>query len=444
MMCLIYNFITPVTEGTNEQYQLTVLPRPQHNLSRRQISGSALKVLYRLDKAGFRACLVGGGVRDVLLGKQPKDFDIATDATPDQVRELFKNCRLIGRRFRLAHIRFGREVIEVATFRQHAPDSAKTKLNDEGRILRDNTFGSIEEDALRRDFTINALYYDIHDFSVLDYAQGMDDLNSATLKLIGDADTRYKEDPVRMLRAIRFACKLNFTIEHQAEQAIFENGHLLRDIPAARLYDEILKIFHSGFAIQAYQMLRHFRLFQYLFPSLDEYLKSKPSESMLDFIEQALVNTDIRVQQNKPVSPAFIFASLLWPLVHQRAIQLQSEKISTIPALQNAGSDIFAWQTKTITVPRRFSQIAKNIWTMQPRFTNTRGKQPSRLLNHPNFRAGYDFFCIQSMVGLSSHQLCQWWTEFQLEHPAPQQKTIKKPATRSRKHRDRPRQSGRQ
>lgn len=426
-----------MTKGTNEQYELTVLPRSQHKLSRRQISESALKVLYRLDKAGYRACLVGGGVRDVLLGKQPKDFDVATDATPEQLRALFKNCRLIGRRFRLAHIRFGREVIEVATFRSHTSDSTKTELNDEGRILRDNTFGSIEEDALRRDFTVNALYYDIHDFSLLDYAQGMVDLNSATLKLIGDAGTRYKEDPVRMLRAVRFACKLDFSIEHQAEQAIFEHGHLLRDIPAARLYDEILKIFHCGFAIQAYRMLRHYQLFQYLFPALDKYLKSEPSEAMVDFIEQALVNTDLRVQQNKPVSPAFIFASLLWPLVHQRAIQLQTEKISTIPALQNAASDIFAWQVKTITVPRRFSQIAKNIWTMQPRFTNTGGKQPQRLLNHPNFRAGYDFFCIQSMVGLSSHRLCQWWTEFQVENPVPAKKAYIKQGDRPRRQRRR-------
>lgn len=430
--------INPVTEGTKEHYQLTVLPRPQHSISRRQISESALKVLYRLNKAGYRACLVGGGVRDVLLGKQPKDFDVATDATPDQLRALFKNCRLIGRRFRLAHIRFGREVIEVATFRQHAPDSAKTELNNEGRILRDNTFGSIEEDALRRDFTVNALYYDIRDFSVLDYAQGMADLKNATLKLIGDPATRYKEDPVRMLRAIRFAAKLNFTIEQKAEQAIFDCGHLLKDIPSARLYDEVLKIFHCGHAMQAYQLLRHYQLFQYLFPALERYLKSEPTEAVLDFIEQALVNTDSRIAENKTVSPAFIFAILLWPLMHQRAIQLQSEQISTLPALQNAGNDVFAEQVKTIAVPRRFSQIARNIWTMQPRFSNTRGKQPVRLLNHPNFRAAYDFFCIQSMVGLTTQQLCQWWTDFQKDH-SPQPKNVtKKPGHRPRRHRRSP------
>jgi poly(A) polymerase len=425
-----------VNAGNNDTLQLNVLSRSEHSISRQQISEPALKVLYRLNKAGFRACLVGGGVRDVLLGKQPKDFDVATNATPEQVKALFKNCRLIGRRFRLAHIRYGREVIEVATFRQLAEDSTKTQRNDEGRILRDNTFGSIEEDALRRDFTINALYYDINDFSLLDYAQGINDLKSSTLKLIGDPTTRYQEDPVRMLRAVRFAAKLDFTIDIPAEQAIFDQGHLLKDIPAARLYDEVLKIFHSGHALKAYQLLRHYQLFQYLFPDLDRYIKTEPAEAVLDFIEQALVNTDQRVHDNKPLSPAFIFASLLWPLVHQRAIQLQSEKIGTMPALQTAGSEIFAQQVKTISVPRRFSQISRNIWNMQPRFSNTRGKQPLRLLNHPNFRAAYDFFCIQSMVGLTSFQLCQWWTDFQKEHTPTTAQHHKKPGHRPRRHRN--------
>ncbi len=426
-----------MSQGSSEQIELNVLDRSEHSISRRQISESALKVLYRLDKAGFRACLVGGGVRDVLLGKQPKDFDVATNATPDEVRALFKNSRLIGRRFRLAHIRYGREVIEVATFRSLAADSSKTELSKDGRILRDNTFGSIEEDALRRDFTVNALYYDIHDFSVLDYAQGIEDLKNSTLKLIGEPATRYKEDPVRMLRAVRFAAKLDFSIEQSAAQAIFEHGRLLRDIPPARLYDEVLKIFHSGHALRAYQLLRHYDLFGYLFPALEKYLNQDPSEVMLDFIEQALVNTDERVRQDKPVSPAFIFAALLWPLVHQRAIQLQSEQISTIPALHNAGSEIFQRQVQTIAVPRRFSQIAKNIWSMQPRFSNTRGQQPLRLLNHPNFRAGYDFFCIQSMVGLATHQLCQWWTRFQeeQEQAAPEQKKARRGGHRPRRRR---------
>jgi poly(A) polymerase len=382
-----------------------------------------------------------GGDSDVLLGRQPKDFDVATDATPEQVRSIFKNSRLIGRRFRLAHIRYGREIIEVATFRQHDADSDNTRLSDEGRILRDNTFGDIEDYALRRDFTVNALYYDIRDFSVLDYAGGMQDLKSGTLRMIGDPVTRCQEDPVRMLRAVRFAAKLNFRIDDGVHQAILDHGYLLRDIPSARLYDEVLKLFHSGHALQAYQLLREYGLFQYLFPALDSYLNSEPAEAVLDFIEQSLVNTDQRVHDDLPVSPAFIFACLLWPLVHQRAIQLQAEKISTMPALQHAGNEIFAEQIKTIAVPRRFSEIAKNIWSLQPRFCNTRGKQPHRLVNHPSFRAAYDFFCIQSMVGLATHQLCKWWTEFQAEQQ-PQAVSVERPTGhRPRRHRQRPRKS---
>ncbi len=228
------------------RHQLNVIPRNQHNISRKSIAEPALKVLYRLSKSGFRACLVGGGVRDLLLGLQPKDFDVATDATPEQVRELFKNSRIIGRRFRLVHIRFGRDIIEVATFRGHDEDSPRTELDDAGRILRDNTFGEIEEDAMRRDFTANALYYDIRDYSVLDYVGGLQDIRDRRLRLIGDPAARYQEDPVRMLRAVRFAAKLDFTIEQAAADAIYEYGHLLAVIPPARMFDETIKLFHSG------------------------------------------------------------------------------------------------------------------------------------------------------------------------------------------------------
>jgi poly(A) polymerase len=423
-----------VTQGIEPGAEPNVIPRSEHSISRKQISDAALKVLYRLDKAGYRACLVGGGVRDVLLGKQPKDFDVATDATPDQVRALFRNCRLIGRRFRLAHIHFGREVIEVATFRAMFDQSNDDHVTDDGRILRDNTFGNIEQDAVRRDFTVNALYYDIRDFSIIDYANGLQDLADHKLKLIGDPATRYAEDPVRMLRAVRFAAKLNFEIDPSAVSAITEQAHLLADIPAARLYDEVLKIFHSGYAMRAYHLLREHGLFRYLFPQLDRYLRSEPSEVMLDFIEQALVNTDQRVEAGKPVSPAFIFAALLFPLVHQRAIQIHSERISTAQALQAAAGEVVAVQVRTIAIPKRFSLIARNIWTMQPRFCKTQGKQPQRLLHHPNFRAAYDFFCIQSMVGLENHALCQWWTEYQ-ENPATPQPPEKAPGHRPRRRR---------
>jgi len=413
--------------------QLNVIPRNQHNISRKSIAEPALKVLYRLSKSGFRACLVGGGVRDLLLGIEPKDFDVATDATPEQVRELFKNSRIIGRRFRLVHIRFGRDIIEVATFRGHDEDSARTELDTEGRILRDNTFGEIEEDAIRRDFTANALYYDIRDYSVLDYVGGLRDIEERSLRLIGDPSVRYQEDPVRMLRAVRFAAKLDFSIEEAAAAAIYECGHLLAVIPPARMFDEVIKLFHSGSALRVYELLRHYGLLKYLVPALDEYLSDDPSEAMLDFIDLALVNTDARVNSGQPVSPGFIFAVLLWPVVQQQASQMQSDKRKLVPALMQVGETVMKRQVRHISIPRRFSQMARDIWSSQPKFQRTQGKQPLRLLGYPVFRAAYDFMCIQTVVGLMPRDLCQWWTEFQEENPVSEQEPSKKPRPRRRR-----------
>ncbi|TNF89567.1 MAG: polynucleotide adenylyltransferase PcnB [Gammaproteobacteria bacterium] len=412
---------------------LTVIPRNKHSISRKSISDPALKVLYRLSKSGHRACLVGGGVRDLLLGIHPKDFDVATDATPDQVRALFKNSRIIGRRFRLVHIRFGRDIIEVATFRGHDEDTAET--DHHGRILRDNTFGEIEEDAIRRDFTANALYYDIHDHALLDYVGGLQDIEARQLRLIGDPARRYPEDPVRMLRAVRFAAKLDFDIEESAAAAIYEFGHLLAVIPPARMFDEVIKLFHSGSAVRVFELLREYRLLKYLVPALDEWLQGEPPESMLDFIDQALVNTDTRVNTGQPVSPGFIFAVLLWPVVHQQATQMQSDRQKMIPALMQVGETVMKRQVRHVSIPRRFSQMARDIWSSQPRFHRTQGKQPQRLLAHPVFRAAYDFMCIQTMVGLMPHRLCHWWTEFQLKHAdseAPERGKKRRPRRRRR------------
>jgi poly(A) polymerase len=397
--------------------QLIVIPRSQHSISRKSISDAALKVLYRLSNSGHRACLVGGGVRDLLLGVQPKDFDVATDATPEEIRVLFKNSRIIGRRFRLVHIRFGRDIIEVATFRAHAEDSARTELDTHGRILRDNTFGDIEEDAIRRDFTINALYYDIHDFSMLDYAGGLQDIEKRQLRLIGDPTTRYQEDPVRMLRALRFAAKLDFSIEASAADAIHECGRLLAVIPPARMFDEVVKLFHSGNARRVFELLREFNLLRYLVPALDEWLQDDPSELMLDFIDQALVNTDTRVNTGQPVSPGFIFAVLLWPVVWHEACEIQSDRQRMIPALAQVGETVMKRQVRHISIPRRFSQMARDIWTSQPRFHRTQGKQAQRLLEFPVFRAAYDFMCIQAMVGLLPYKLSSWWTDYQTDQP---------------------------
>ncbi|MGB5591837.1 MAG: polynucleotide adenylyltransferase PcnB, partial [Gammaproteobacteria bacterium] len=247
-----------------------MVPRPDHNVSRSQISKNALRVLYRLKDAGYKAFLVGGGVRDLLLGREPKDFDIVTDALPDQVRSLFRNSRLIGRRFRLAHVHFGREIIEVATFRA-AQDADVEDLDRQtdsgGRILRDNVYGDIDEDVWRRDFTCNALYYNIADFSIWDYAGGVQDIEAGTMRLLGEPEARYREDPVRMLRAVRFAAKLGFRIDPASEAPLLELGELLAEVPAARLFDESIKLFLSGHAVQSYELLRRYNLFQHLFPA---------------------------------------------------------------------------------------------------------------------------------------------------------------------------------
>ena len=373
-------------------------------------------------------------MRDLLLGIQPKDFDVATDATPEEVRALFKNSRIIGRRFRLVHIRFGRDIIEVATFRGHAEDSPRTETDEQGRILRDNTFGDIEDDAIRRDFTANALYYDIRDYSLLDYVGGLQDVEDRRLRLIGDPATRYQEDPVRMLRAVRFAAKLEFDIEDSAAAAIHEYGHLLAVIPPARMFDEFIKLFHSGAAVRVFELLRQYGLLKFLVPALDEWLRDDPNESMLDFIDLALVNTDNRVNTEQPVSPGFIFAVLLWPVVHAEASRLQSDRQKMIPALAQVGETVMKRQIRHISIPRRFSQMARDIWTSQPRFHRTQGKQPQRLLAFPVFRAAYDFMCIQAMVGLIPHKLCRFWTEYQQEHEPPaQSRRERKPRPRRRK-----------
>ncbi len=401
------------------EHQLNIISRNAHCVSRKALSEAAIKVLYKLSRAGFRACLVGGAVRDVLLGKKPKDFDITTDATPQQVNALFRNSRIIGRRFQIVHIRYGREIIEVATFRSNA-EKTDDELNASGQILRDNNFGSIDDDALRRDFTVNALYYDIKDFSVLDYAQGIDDLDKKIMRLIGKPELRYKEDPVRMLRAIRFAAKLDFIIEENAARCIFEQGYLLKNIPPARLFEELLKLFHSGHAIRSFELLRHYDLLQYLLPATDAYLKNDPDEKMLDFFDRALFNTDKRINTGLKASPAFIFAVFLWPCVLVKSKQIETKEFKGLPVLQKAASELFIEQVKTTAIPRRFSQVSKDIWFLLARFPRINGKQPERLFAHPTFRAAYDFLCIASQVALAPAKTCAWWTEYQKHHEPPE------------------------
>jgi poly(A) polymerase len=369
--------------------------------------------LYRLKDAGFQAHLVGGGVRDLLLGREPKDFDVATDATPEQVKEVFRNCRLIGRRFRLAHVHFGREVIEVATFRAAHTEAHADHQTDAGMLLRDNVYGSIEDDALRRDFTVNALYYNINDFSLIDYANGKADLEAGVLRLMGDPETRYREDPVRMLRAVRFVSKLGFVIEPQTEEPIWRLGDLLQEIPAARLFEEVLKLFLSGTAANAFEKLRHYNLFGQLFPDTETALSEQEQEFPHTLVLQGLLNTDERLRADKPVTPAFLFGVLLWEPVRQRALALQGEGMAPHPALQQAADQVLERQLQTVALPRRFSTPMREIWSLQSRFEQTRGKRPQRLAAHPRFRAAYDFLLLRANAGEADMALAEWWRKFQ-------------------------------
>jgi poly(A) polymerase len=397
--------------------QAVAIPRSDHSISRSLISPGALRVLYGLKDAGYRGCLVGGGVRDLLLGREPKDFDVATDALPDEVKQIFRSCRLIGRRFRLAHVRHGREVIEVATFRAAHDagngESGDGSLNDAGRILRDNVYGSIEEDAMRRDFSVNALYYDIADFSVLDYAGGMQDLQAGLLRLIGDPEQRYREDPVRLLRAVRFAAKLGFRIHPDTEAPMTRMGDLLADMPPARLFEEILKLFLGGYALNTFELLRHYDLFRHLFPATDAALAQQDHEFPLVMVSRALANTDARLAEDKPVTPAFLYAALLWEPVRLAAQALEAKGASPLEALQIAGSRITVEQGAVTSLPKRFSYPMREIWMMQPRFERRRGRAPYRLLEHPRFRAAYDFLLLRAESGEAPEDTAHWWTDFQ-------------------------------
>lgn len=399
----------------DEHQAAVVIERPDHNISRDLISESALKVLYRLHKAGFAAHLVGGGVRDLLLGHEPKDFDVATDARPEEVRELFRNSRLIGRRFKLVHVRFGREIIEVATFRAiHSEDEhPEQHLDDSGRILRDNVYGSIAEDAVRRDFTVNALYYDISNFSVIDHVNGVADLKAGLLRLIGDPKTRYREDPVRMIRAIRFAAKLGFRIEKETAKPITELSNLLADIPPARLFEEVLKLFLGGQAAETFEMLRQYRLFRPLFPLTDDAMEAGDKAAAMNFLSIGLGNTDARIADGKPVTPFFLFAVLLWEPVRQRFEKLQADGVPPVEAMQRASDEICARQQNAVAIPRRFSTPMREVWLLQLRFRTRSGKRALKLLSHPRFRAAYDFLLLRAENGEAEQAVADFWTEVQ-------------------------------
>ncbi len=399
--------------GNKKPKSHKVIPRSAHTVSRNDISKSALKVLYRLHKSGYQAFLVGGCVRDALLGLHPKDFDVATNATPDEVRALFDNCRLIGRRFRLAHIRFGREIIETATFRAAANHAADDVAHDnEGRIIRDNVYGSIEEDVWRRDFTCNALYYNIADFSIWDFTQGIDDIERRRLVLIGDPDKRLREDPVRMLRAVRFAAKLDFTIDPTVIESMHKHAELLSNVPAARLFDEFLKLFQAGFAEKTFDLLREHKLFAQMFPATDRELDA--DSAFMNFVRAALRNTDRRVASGKSVTPMFLVGVFLWaPTFKLAEIRRTEEKMSESQSLSLAAYELTSQQQRRIAIPKRFTIPMREMLSLQPRFAVRQGKRGIKLLEHRRFRAAYDFMVLLSEVGQVDKEIAEFWTRVQ-------------------------------
>ena len=364
------------------------------------IDKDAKKVVKTLNKAGHEAYLVGGCIRDLLLGHKPKDFDIATSATPEQVHKTFKRSRLIGRRFRLVHIMFSsRKYIEVATFR-----SGKVKTASDGSIVRDNLYGTLKEDAFRRDFSVNGLYYDIQKSQVIDYVDGLEALNNSEIRMIGKPVERFKEDPVRMIRAIRFKVKLGATIDSKISKSITSQAHLLANIPAARLYDECIKLFHNENACEIFEQLLKFGLLNYLFPQTEKTL----------FINKTLLNTSKRIKNGKPVTPAFLFAVFLWGAQNKRFNELNKKKNSRIFTMTQASEDVISKQTKQVLMPRWLSSRVKDIWLMQYHLENCGLKKAKELIKHPRFRMAYDFLVLRSeSINPELSDRAQYWTQLQ-------------------------------
>ncbi|MGA0705699.1 MAG: polynucleotide adenylyltransferase PcnB [Steroidobacteraceae bacterium] len=419
-----------------------IIPRAEHPVSRSLVAPGALKVLYRLRDAGYQAFLVGGCVRDILLGITPKDFDVGTNALPDEVRSLFRNSRLIGRRFRLAHVRFGDQIIEVATFRaghldgdeaegsieegegeeevaaevaaELAADPDDRRLQDDrGRLLRDNIYGSIDDDVWRRDFTCNALYYNIDDFSIWDYVGGFADVQARTLRLIGDPETRYREDPVRMLRAVRFQAKLGFTLEEKTHEPIKRLAGLIDGVPPARLLDEFQKMYLAGFACRAHELLIGHGLFDHLFPATAEHLAAEPESMAARLIRAGLRATDRRASEQRTLTPMFLFAVLLFGPISAVAQRRFEAGVPAPQAIAEACDEVVRDQCRRIGIPKRFSIPMREMLALQPRFHRRGGRRALALLTHPRFRAAYDFLLLRAEAGAEDPELAAWWTELQ-------------------------------
>lgn len=395
----------------------------EHGIDRRDISDAAIRTCEGLQQAGFEAFVVGGAVRDLLLGRHPKDFDVATSATPEQVRGVFRRSRIIGRRFRIVHVMFGQETVEVSTFRAaHTPavveddddgeyDKKHAHADEHGRLLRDNVFGNQEEDAIRRDFTMNALFYDPAREEVWDYVNGVADIQKKRVVMIGEPVARYREDPVRMLRAARLAGKLGFTIDAATEKPIAELAPLLENVPSARLFDEMLKLLLSGHALLCIERLRALGLHRQLLPVIDSLLSNPESRP---FVTLALERTDARIAADRGVSPAFLFAALFWFPMRARQAAFEAKGMRGMQAMHEAMDDALNDQRKTLAIPRRYDPIVKELWIAQPRLLQRSAGKAYRMLSHPKFRACYDFLELRAAAGDAPKELSDWWERFQV------------------------------
>ncbi|WWO74179.1 polynucleotide adenylyltransferase PcnB [Histophilus somni] len=433
------------------QHNKYVVKASQYGIMPRMISRNALSVVEKLHRNGYEAYIVGGCLRDLLLGKKPKDFDVATNAKPEQVQAIFqRQCRLVGRRFRLAHIMFGRDIIEVATFRAAHSDNhneRQAKQNNAGMLLRDNVYGTIEQDAERRDFTVNALYYNPQNNTLRDYFNGIEDLKAGKLRLIGDPVKRYQEDPVRMLRSIRFMAKLDMFLDKPSQEPIKKMAHLLKNIPPARLFDESVKLLQAGYGIKTYQLLREYGLFDQLFPTLTPYFTDKADSFAEKMIITALTSTDERVADNLPINPAFLFAAFFWYPLREKVEILKNEgSFNNHDAYALASNDILDAFCTALAAPRRHTTVIRDIWFLQLQLLKRTGSAPMRVMEHAKFRAAFDLLVMRAQIeGGEAIELATWWHEYQLSNQDQRESLIKeqqrlnpkpkKKFYRSKKHR---------
>ncbi|MGB1254299.1 MAG: polynucleotide adenylyltransferase PcnB [Thiolinea sp.] len=421
--------------------QAITIQASAHGITAEQICSRALGIIKKLQKAGFEAYLVGGCVRDLLLDHIPKDFDIATSAHPEQVRKLFSSCRLIGRRFRLAHIHFGRDYIEVATFRAPHEDGKGGQVNSQGRITHDNVYGTLKEDAWRRDFSINALYYDPLSDEIKDFVGGLEDLKKRHIRLIGPAELRYREDPVRMMRALRFAAKLDCEIVGETQELILPMGPLLEDVAPARLFDEMLKLLHSGHGWTGFKYLDEYQLLDHLLPLTTNSLEQDDDGRFQQLLKLALQNTDRRLAEGKSVMPPFLYAVLLWDKVRLYKEEAKQDGHPELQALQLAATEVLRQQVRYTAIPRRFSNITREIWSLQSRFHTRELRRANTLLNNIRFRAAYDFLCLRAEAGEPVAEDAQWWTTFQEVDPEQRPGMCSKMGKRRRRKKRHPRKN---